>query len=359
MPANTNHSSLETAREKLRPLGTHTAVGHLQKFNKWKEVPFLRENKGMAPPFIISVGSRVRVLQAPSLIGLREFSFIDLEAKEKFGLSDFGRVSICIGIAESKGKLLPIMVAESQMGCPAAQINVKELLYYANPSGYAFSGGYLPSDGIYIIRAGTCAGVNSFDPEKHQMQIGDIAIADSSIGSIGAIIQSCLGTLHFSGKSIIKQVQARMDERAEKARRAAMYGICAEEALEDLKTRAAISLVQVLSENARKLGIGNSVGPNFTKDSLYAELGEEEFAHLRDAGGVISTEMEQMALDALAAEFSNAGIPVQSALIAAVIGAIPGKSFPETEEEQEAAAAAEKNALILAKEALGQIASGF
>lgn len=349
-------SSIPPVENKPRILGIHTAVGHLQEFGKWKEIPYLKDNFGRVPPFIISVGSRVRVLQAPSLLGLRGPSFIDLEAKEKFGLSDFGRVSICIGIAESRAGSLPIMVAESQMGCPAAQINVKELLYYADPSGYRFSGCHCPSNGIYIIRAGTCAGVNSFDPEKPQMQIGDIAIADSSIGSIGALIQSYLGTLHFSG-SIIKQVQARMEERAETARRAAMYGICAEEALEDLKTRAAVSLVQVLSENARRMGIRNSVGPNFTKDSLYAELGEEEFAHLRDAGGVISTEMEQMVLDALAAEFSNAGIPVQSALIAAVIGAIPGKSFPETKEEQEAAAEAEKNAVFLAKETLGEIAA--
>ncbi|MCP4648422.1 MAG: nucleoside phosphorylase [bacterium] len=337
-------SRLILARERLKPLGVHTAVGHVQNFDKWKKLPFLQRNNGKVPPFIISVGSRTRVLQAPFLLGMKLHSFIDEEAKEKFGLSDYGRVSICIGIVESKGKTFPLMVAESQMGCPAAQINIKELLYHANPEGYHFAGTDYSSDGIYIIRAGTCGGVNSHKRIQPIMEIGDIAIATESIGSIGAILQSKLGMLAFAGIPIPQE--AKRSEYAQFTKDG-----------EYLFTSPSSDTIAAIASAAKEHGIKFSTGPNFTKDSLYAEMGEDDFAALRDRYGVISTEMEQMVLDTLASEFTNEGIPVHSALVSAVIGAIPGKSFPETEEEHRAAANAEKKAVILAKEALGEIAS--
>jgi uridine phosphorylase len=345
MSANTKNPQREIAREKLKPLGVHTAVGHLQKFSKWKDISFLRENNGTVPPFIISVGSRTRVLQAPLTLGMKLYSFIDLEAKEKFGLSDFGRVCVCIGIVESRGMLFPLMVAESQMGCPAAQINIKELIYHANPKGYSVLGNYHPSNGIYIIRAGTCGGVNSNKRILPIMEIGDIAIATESIGSIGTILQSKFGMLDFAGIPIPNE--AKMNNLAHFTKDGKY-----------LSTFPSSEIGTALISSAKRLGISRfSCGPNFTKDSLYAEMGEDDFAALRDAYKVISTEMEQMILDTLAYEFTSAGIDAYSGLVSAVIGAIPGKSFPETEEEHEAAAKAEENAVILAKEALGEIAS--
>ncbi|MEM4272668.1 MAG: hypothetical protein QXH30_03685 [Candidatus Bilamarchaeaceae archaeon] len=330
------------ARERVRPLGVHTAVGHLHDFGKWKEIPYLRENEGMLPPFMISVGSRIRAEDAPAMLRLSETVRIDSMAEKAAGRHAHGRVSLSLGIATFEGFDFPILIAESQMGCPAAQINMKELLYFSRQDRYSFYGKEIKSDSTYVIRAGTCAGVNSFDCAKRQMQIGDLAIADSSMGSVGALIQSCLGNLHFAG--------SRIENGAES------FGITIFEELKSLKTISSPFLVSRLSKIAAKMGLSHCIGANFTKDSLYAELGEKEFAHLRDAGGIISTEMEQMALDALAAEFCNAGIPVHAALIAAVVGAIPGKSFPETEEEKRAARNAEENAMVVACMALGDAA---
>lgn len=329
-------SSIPPVEIKPRILGIHTAAGHLQQFKKWKEVPFLRENEGKLPPFIISVGSRARVLQSPQLLGLTEYAFIDEEARQKFGLSYYGRVSLLIGLAESRGGHFPIMVAESQMGCPAAQINVRELLDLSNPYGYGVNGKFYHSDGIYIIRAGTCAGVNSYT-DKHKMQIGDLAIATSSIGSVGAILQSRFGVLDFAGRNASEY----MDDLSPFTNDSS-----------HIQASSSELIAEALSSEARLMKVRFSSGPNFTKDSLYAEMGEEAFSALRDEYGVISTEMEQLALDFLAEEYTSSGIPTYAGLIAAVVGAIPGKSFPETAREKKAAAKAEENALVLAKEAL-------
>jgi len=338
------HSRILQAKERMKPLGVHTAVGHAQKFNRWKDISFLRENNGTVPPFIISVGSRTRVQEAPFRLGMKVHSFIDSEAKDKFGIGAYGRVSICIGIAESRGMLFPLMVAESQMGCPAAQINVRELIYHANPEGYNFGGDHYPSNGIYVIRAGTCGGVNSHKQTAPIMEIGDIAIATESIGSIGTLIQSNFGMLNFAGIPIPN------DAKKSSIMQFTKNG-------EYLSTFPSPEVGTALARRAKEKGIKSAAGPNFTKDSLYAEMGEDDFAALRDTYGVVSTEMEQMALDTLAAEFTKEGMPVHSGLVSAVIGAIPGKSFPETEEEHKAAENAEKKAVILAKEALGEIAS--
>ncbi len=348
-------SRILAAREKVKPLGTHTAVGHLHDFNKWKEIPYLRENGGMLPPFIISVGSRIRAEDAPKMLNLSNPIRIDSFAEQVAGRAAYGRVSLSMGIANFEGFPFPLLIAESQMGCPAAQINLKEILYFSRHDGYVFEGKEIRSDAIRVIRAGTCAGVNSFDPSKHQMQIGDLAIADSSFGSIGALIQSYLGYLHFTSENILHELKGRREHLVGGIK----YGVGSTEGWEELQTLSAAFLAQRISEKAKKMGLRHSVGPNFTKDSLYAELGEEEFARLRDAGGVISSEMEQMVIDALASEFSEAGIPVESALIAVVIGAIPGKSFPETEEEKKAVNKSEQNAMLIACNSLGEIARGL
>jgi uridine phosphorylase len=343
MSANKTHPRIEAAREKMRPLGIHTSVGHLQKFNKWKEISFLKDNSGRVPPFIISVGSRARVFHSANFLKFREKALIDVEAMDKFGIPCFGRVALLVGLAESKAGTFPLMVAESQMGCPAAQINMRELLYFANPEGYNASGNFYPSDSVYVIRAGTCAGVNGSDPESHQMEIGDLAISRFSIGSIGAALQSNYGLLDFAGRS------STLEQETIPATKDKKY----------LSTVPSPGLARALEEKANCFGLRFAAGANFSKDSLYAEMEEQDFMQLRDRYGVISTEMEQVIIDMLASDFSSAGMPVQSALIAAVVGAIPGRSFPGTKEEYEAAAKAEENALMLANETLGEIASRF
>jgi uridine phosphorylase len=330
-------------REAVKPLGIHTSMGYLHefkklKFRKWKDIPYLRENEGMLPPYIIAVGSRTRVMRAGKTLGLREPVFIDNESLIQNGLSMYGRTSFLVGVLEIDGLALPITIAETQMGCPATQIILRELMYYSRASGYEFFGQSIKSSGMQVIRAGTCAGVNSFDPDKMKVEIGDILIGTESFGSIGALIQSNVKMLEFMGLP-------RPIERGE------LSGLNFSHDGHHLKTSCSWALVKNLEGAAEGLGFKTKTGANFTKDSLYAEMSEDTFADLRDKYGTISTEMEQLVIDTLAADFRKAGINVDTGLILAAIGAIPGKSFPETREEQKKASEAEENILKIAARA--------
>ncbi len=343
-------NELLKSRGAVKPLGSHTAVGHLHEFRKWKDIPYLRDNHGMLPPFIIAVGSRVRVMKAQSLLKLRDAVMIDEEAKKRFGLSCYGRVAMLVGRMRWGGLDVPVAVVETQMGCSATQINLRETLYFSRHEGYQTGSVFVKSDAAYVIRAGTCAGVNSFAPSEVKVGIGDILMATESYGSIGALIQSTMQSLNYTGINIA--------EKADLLRKMiSQYGsLRLSHDAQSLATSCSTRLVLRLQEASDAMDIRNFVGPNFTKDSLYAEIGEDGFAMLRDTYGVISTEMEEPVIDALAGEFRKAGIPVHSALISAAIGAIPGKSFAETPHEKKMAANAESNAVKIAGRALCSIA---
>ncbi len=345
-------SRILAAREKVKPLGAHTSLGCLHEMKRWKDISFLRENEGMLPPFIICVGDRRRVLSAPTVLNFKNYAFIDQEAA-KISPAAFGRVAMLVGNVNARGFNFPLAVIESQMGCPAAQINMREALYYTDNDRYQVGELGVHSDGIYVIRAGTCAGVNSHRKSEYRMKIGDIAIADKNYGSVGALIESILGTLSLEGFDARKKIEEAGKDVLLEPRLAVSYDSAY------LKNKCSSRIILQLLGLSNELGILAIQGANFTKDSLYAEMDENRFAELRDTYGIISSEMEQMAISALAAEFTIAGVPAYSALVSAVIGAIPGKSFPETEEERKAAKKAEENTMVLACSALGEIARGL
>jgi len=307
----------------------------------------------MLPPFITAVGSRARVKKAPSVLNMKDPVFIDEEALKKFGLNAYGRVSMLIGIIEYERLSVPIAVVETQMGCPATQINLRETLYFARDDGYNVNGTEIKSDGIYVVRAGTCAGVNSFSPSERKISIGHIVITNENYGSIGAIIQSTLSALNFVGINVSEKIDVLRKILSEHRTLFMSHDE------QNLRTICSVRLLLRLQEAADVLGLKNVVGPNFTKDSLYAEIKDEGFAWLRENYGVVSTEMEEAVIDVLAAEFRKEGVEVHSGLISAVIGAIPGKSFPETEEEKRLAHEAENNTLRVTATAFCEIAKSL
>ncbi len=342
---------------RVRPsiLGSHTCVGLLHELKRWKDIPFLKDNQGMLPPFIIAVGSRMRVQCSPQILGMKDASFIDDEAHQRVGLKAYGRVSMALGKIRvpKTGLDVPVAVVETQMGCSATQINLKEVLHYARADGYSLGGSFVKSDGIYVIRAGTSAGVNSHSSSEIAVEIGDVLIATDSYGSIGALIQSTMQSLNYTGINIAEKADALRRLISE-------YGnLRLSHDGQSLATSASHRVVLRLQRAADELRVKNLVGPNFAKDSLYAEIGEDGFAMLRDTYGIISTEMEAPAVDALAGEFRRAGIPVYSGLVTGAVGAIPGKSFAETPKEKKAASDAETNAVKVAARALASIANDF
>jgi len=340
-------------RANLKPVGIHTAVGHINELQRWKDIPYLNENNGMLPPFIIAVGSRVRVKKSIDVLGMKKPVFIDEAAKEKIGLDAYGRIAMLVGIVEGKNIAFPLAVVETQMGCPAIQINLLETVYYANDKSYFFDDKQIKSDGIYVVRAGTAAGVNSLSPSEVKLSIGDLALANESYGSVGAIIQSTLSVLNF--------VETGVSEKVDLLRKtlANHMSLFMSHDNKSLRTVCSPRLLLQLQIAADELRFRNIVGANFVKDSLYAEINEKDFAWLRDNYGVVSTEMEQMVVDVVASEFRKEGVPVYSGLVSALIGVIPGKSFPEMEEEKRSAKEAEENAIRVAARAFEKIAESL
>ncbi|MGV8177061.1 MAG: hypothetical protein ACP5NX_04635 [Candidatus Bilamarchaeaceae archaeon] len=334
---------------KLKPLGNHTAIGLLNEAGNANKVPYLKDNAGLLPPFMIAVGSRVRVEKSVNFLGLKNAVLIDQYAKRKFGLDSSGRVSVLVGVYRpGKGPGMPVSIVETQMGCPATQINIKEALYFSSHDGYTLGRRKYESDAVYVVRAGTCAGVNSRNRSEVALDIGDIAITSETYGSIGAIFQSSLESVHFLGdlRDAFDRLRVPLMENQ-------LVDISHDG--RTLKTFSSPRLLFRLQRSADSLGLVNLVGANFSKDSLYGELGEDGFAALRDSYGVVSTEMEQAIINVLAREFTREGIPVHSGLVSAVIGAIPGKSFYDTPEEKARALKAEENAMLIAANALYSI----
>ena len=91
---------------------------------------------------------------------------------------------------------------------------------------------------------------------------------------------------------------------------------------------------------------------NSSKDSLYAELHEEVFTDMRAQDGVGSSEMEFGTVVRLAQQKTQGGDPVKAAMLAVVLGTIPGNSFAD---EGASKTVAERAALIGALEALHRV----
>ncbi|MEM4336027.1 MAG: hypothetical protein QXY61_03410 [Candidatus Anstonellales archaeon] len=326
-------------RNGIKFFGSHTVVGILNE-NKLFDLKYIKENGGRLPPYIIAVGDRRRVWKAKNL--LEEFVLLDEEAK-RFGLDFAGRVAVAVG----KFKGVPVCVFETQMGCPATQINANEILYFSDDEGYFVDGDRVVSDGIYIIRVGTCAGINAGDNVAPVLEIGDVVISERSFGSVGAILQSYIGKINFlDGVERKDIISSRLVKEA----------ISLDGRDRTLMAEESEVIIYSLKAHAENKRIRYFVGNDFTKDSLYAEFSEEDFVFLRKNYGVITTEMEQLSIDALAAVYRNAGIPVHSGLISSVVGVIPGKSFPDKEEEFRKVERAEQNSLEIALNALYSIA---
>ncbi|HNT61191.1 MAG TPA: hypothetical protein PKJ97_04410, partial [Candidatus Bilamarchaeaceae archaeon] len=271
-------------------------------------------------------------------------------ARRAFGNGAMGRVSILAGVMEHKRFYFPLAVVETQMGCSAAQINLREMLHFSSHGGYYLGREHVRSDGLYVVRAGTCAGVNSMSRSELALRIGDIGIATESYGSVGAVIQSTLRELNFVGADI-PEIVGRMGQEFASGRTLSLSHDG-----KHLVSRASPRVLLHLQRAADRRRAPNFLGPNFSKDSLYAEMGEEQFAWLRDNYGIITTEMEQLAIDVLGAEFTNAGMPAYTGLISVCVGAIPGQSFPETPEQHEAARRGEDNIMRIAADAFAEIA---
>jgi len=324
-------------------LGRHTTLSYIVgRHEIWKRIPYLKENEGRAPPLVLAVGDRRRVysiahrLRKPTLIPetatrlSRPITKGDLRSS-----AEFGRVAMAIGLTSAS---VPILVVETQMGTPATQIIMNEILSdQITTVNYQVGKNKINLSHKIVIRVGTAGGINC--PESPTIRIGDIVNATHSIGTTGAVIQS-LARLDFWRPGAMEVFRDRWTNLGSD------FTITT-----DGHPRVACSnrIVETLESAGQRLveGIYHR-GGNISKDSLYAELSADAFLDLCRTHNCRSTEMELSAI-AVAAQEKNAHF----GMISAIIGVLPGESFTESER---AKTLAEQRALQTALEAMKRLA---
>jgi uridine phosphorylase len=320
-------------------LGKHTTLSYIvDRPEIWSRIPYLNENEGKSPPFIIVVGDRRRVWKVAERLSKVVFldqaatqisSEIDGWKESPSAKAEYGRVAMALGTYES----VPILVAEIQMGSYSAQIILNEILSDNLVSKqYIAEGQNFDADYKYVIRVGTCGGINCSQHE--QIREGDIINSTFAIGASTAILQSTarLDTWRIDSVEPVKE---------------AWLGLGSGFSLtKDGHPKAHCSsvVVDAINKAASAKGIRCFQGGAVTKDSLYAELSENLFVELCRRHSARSTED---ALSTIAAVCTRKG--AKFGMVAGAIGLIPGSSFTESESVKDRA---EKRAIELALEAM-------
>lgn len=325
-------------------LGRHTAISHLPDLD-WKKLPLLGENRCQLPPYIIAVGDRRRVRDAADILRLSNACLVDEEAgKMRKGAE--GRVSMLVGHYDYKGLAVPLAVVETQMGVSALQINLLEILAHTSVLKYS-AGGRVFSSHLQanVIRAGTAGGINDPSNLNESVMVGDIVNATFSAGHSGALMQS-IGGLNFLHAQNLINFSIRW----------MAYGYDFLSGGDYPFGKSDPRLVEAISLSGKELGVRVVEGGNFTKDSLYAESNEKSFISLRKKYGIMSTEMEQMGILALAGKFRETSIRIASGLVSGLVGVLPGASFAGSDDEKVRAAKVESDILVVSAHALGKLA---
>lgn len=278
-------------------IGRHTTLSYLQDQPRiWKRIPYLRDNHCKAPPIILAVGDRRRVYAATKHltdpVPVPALAARLVRPHNPRLTPVLGRVFMVIGMA---GKV-PVMVVETQMGAPATQIIMEEILSdQITTTAYKTAAGTLTVPQKVVIRAGTAGAINC--PAKPPLRVGDLSIATHTIGATGATIQA-LTALDMWHPDTIRRF------RRDWQRLGPDFTVTPEG---DPRADSTHRVVKALEQAAKQLSPGRyQLGGNVTKDSLYSEQSASLFQHLCRTQNCRSTEMEFTTLAATAAQHNAA-----------------------------------------------------
>jgi len=248
-------------------------------------------------------------------------------------VAEFGRVAMAIGLVSG---VVPVLVVETQMGAPATQIIMKEVLSdELTSTDYRAGKARISLPQKVVIRVGTAGGINC--EEVPTIKVGDVVNATHSIGATGAVIQSLL-RLDFWRPGAIEEFRNAWTSLGPDftiTNEGHPRVECSRDVMEALKV-AGHRLVRGAYHE----------GGNVTKDSLYAEQSLDMFLDLCRTQNCRSTEMELSAI-AVSARENKADF----GMVSAIVGVLPG-SFSESERDK---SAAEHRALRVALEAVKRL----
>jgi len=325
-------------------LGRHTTLSYISnRPGIWRRIPYFRQNEGRAPPLVLAVGDRRRVysiarrLRKPVLVPetAARLALQNTKSADPHSTAEFGRVAVAIGLALGS---VPVLVVETQMGTPATQIIMNEILSnQITAAEYQVGKTKIALPHKIVIRVGTAGGINC--PGMPTIKVGDVVNASHSIGATGAVIQS-LARLDFWRPNAFEEFGEKWRGLGSDFTTTAdghPRVECSNDVVEALESAGQSLLPEAYHR-----------GGNVTKDSLYAELSADTFLDLCRTHNCRSTEMELSAI-AVAARENRAHF----GMISSIIGLLPGVSFAESER---AKALAEQRALRLALETVRNLA---
>jgi uridine phosphorylase len=302
-------------------LGRHTALSLLkQKPKTWRRIRYLRENEGHAPPIVLAVGDRRRVysiarrLRNPVLLPetAAKLSNPGLHSKDLPSTVEFGRIAMAIGTVSST----PVLVVETQMGSPATQIIMNEILSdQLTSKEYRIGKERINLPHKIVIRVGTAGAINC--ENRPEIKVGDIVNATHSIGTTGAIIQA-LSRLDFW------HPEAHEEFRSKWSKLGPDFSLTQEGHPRVECSRDVVEAVEAAGTRLAKSAYHS--GGNITKDSLYAERSNDMFLHLCQTENCRTTEMELSAIAVAAHEHQTS-----FGMVSAIVGILPGSSFAQNQ----------------------------
>ncbi len=262
-------------------LGRHTCLPFLARAGGFRDVPLLAELGGV-PPFVIVVGDRRRAWRVLSC--LDEPTDLCARTRALHGQRAAGRVEIGVGLTQG----VPVMVVETQMGGPATQIIVREVLDES----------FHPGGAQAVIRVGSCGTLSTSAAPP------ELVVAAFASGWSSAVEQEVHG------------VGARPTE------------FDATAPADPPVIPADPGIVRALEAGAAEAAPGASccTAGVFSKDSLYSEQ-DAEFAGVLKRLGCLATEMEVATIAPLA---SVLGVPWGG--IMATAGGVPDGPWFEAEQ---------------------------
>jgi uridine phosphorylase len=287
---------------------------------------------------VLAVGDRRRVhaiarkLKNPVLLSetAARLSNPELSSRELLSAVEFGRVAMAIGTY----KEAPILVVETQMGAPATQIIMNEILSDQLTSNeYRVGGRRIALRHKVVIRVGTAGGINCKNCSA--IRPGDVVNATHSIGATGATMQA-LARLDFWNPGAYDEFQRKWKSLG------TTFTITREGHPRVECSKEIVGAIRKAGTRFAKKAYHE--GGNVTKDSLYAERSEDIFLELCRNENCRTTEMELSTVAVSAYERR-----VSFGMISAIVGVLPGSSFAENPATRRAA---EERAVSIGLESL-------
>mmetsp|Transcript_2361 Transcript_2361/g.3538 ORF Transcript_2361/g.3538 Transcript_2361/m.3538 type:complete len:277 (-) Transcript_2361:2-832(-) len=210
----TTSTSFHDEDKETWVLGVHTLMPYLQKKPEAYKGTILEDSKGMLPPYCICMGDTRRVRSTTKYFD--EGSAVILNDRMLKANGNPGRITVAVGTYKGT----PIVAFEHQMGSPAAEIIVREMVSNKIMTNeFKLGETVFNSDAKYVFRVGSAAGINCYNgPEEEKKQelrspvvnAYDCIVASHQVGISCADYSAMTGSINSLSLSHVEEVKEKL-----------------------------------------------------------------------------------------------------------------------------------------------------